>query len=210
MTAALRLATAACLLALAAPAAEAATVGFGLTVSTSGSGGDRPQFTLTNISDSALIQTFTFAINAPGYWFDYIYSQTVPVTPVGQTLTTGQTNGNENSGTTSVAFGFTAFDPSDVFQFRADLDPIGVADAATNFRSVFFNNGGPSVPNATASVLFSDGRTLALELSGTGGQSAYIYTAAIVDAPVPLPATLPLALVGLGGLGLMARRRKAA
>ncbi len=48
---------------------------------------------------------------------------------------------------------------------------------------------------------------------GTGGyeandQSLVTFTVTAVPLPVPLPATLPLAAVALGGLGLIARRRR--
>ncbi|MBU2960428.1 VPLPA-CTERM sorting domain-containing protein [Citreicella sp. C3M06] len=192
-----------------ATGAHAATVGFQLTVATTASSGDRPQFTLMNISDVETITAFTFAINAPGYWFDYIYNETVVSGSLTRSRTVGQSVANETSGTTSLAYTTTGFGPTEAFRFRADLDAVNTADSTTNFRSVFFNNGGAAVPNATVSVSFSDGRNLSLTLSGSAGQSSYIYSAAIDDtAEVPLPATLPLALAGCVGLGLLARRRK--
>lgn len=198
------------LAAVCATGAHAATVGFQLTVATSGMGGDRPQFTLRNISDSESISAFSFAINAPGYWFDYVYDEAVVSGSLIATRTVGQSVANETSGTMSVAYTTSGFGPSEAFRFRTDLDAIGTADSVTNFRSVFFNNGGAAVPNASASVFFTDGRNLTLTLSGSPGQTSYIYSAAIDDtSEVPLPATLPLALAALGGLGLMARRRKA-
>lgn len=48
--------------------------------------------------------------------------------------------------------------------------------------------------------------TLAIQYNGSGALGALNF----VPSPIPLPAGLPLLLVGLGGLGLMSRKRKAA
>ena len=106
------------------------------------------------------------------------------------------------------------FDPNGILDeiiegVEAGEAPFGITDATTPCRASFSDPTGPSCldfgidpntllfgdavhPNAVAQAL------LAGELSGL-----------IEIAPVPLPATLPLFLVALGGMGIVARRRRA-
>lgn len=61
---------------------------------------------------------------------------------------------------------------------------------------------------SSTEYLFFDDDTAGPAASQSIGQSVVFATRAIeVITPVPLPATLPLLLVGLGGAGLLVRRR---
>jgi hypothetical protein len=73
-------------------------------------------------------------------------------------------------------------------------------------------NGGPGI-TGTYSVLSTDlgAGTYVLEVRGNAtGSSGGSYSGTLNLAPVPLPAALPLLVSGLGLLGGMARRRRAA
>lgn len=58
-------------------------------------------------------------------------------------------------------------------------------------------------------ILFRQGDTARLSLLWNGGDIENVqFTLDAELAPVPLPATLPMALVAIGGLGMFSRRRR--
>jgi hypothetical protein len=88
----------------------------------------------------------------------------------------------------------------DVFSFVAT----GYSDIAANLQGGkdFTASGvlsGTGFDDTTGSFLFS---------SQSNGTTAS-FSSSTAPTPVPLPAGLPLLLVGLGGLGVMARKKKA-
>jgi hypothetical protein len=191
-------------LAAASLPASAATVGYSITIGTGGALNgtfDYPAFTLTNLSDPGTsISSINFTIGDPTFNFDRV---TNSIAPAGGTMvrTIGD-NANGGPRTDLFAFDFSGFDAGDFATWRAEIDPDSF-NAARDFRSVFFNNGGIVVPNSLVSVLFSDGFMLDLTLVDTGSASSYTFSASheTVSA-VPIPATLPLLAGAFGLLGL--------
>lgn len=192
-------------------AAAAATVGYALKVSSGGALGgtlDAPGFTLTNLSDAGLtISSIHFTIGDTTRNFDSVTSL---VAPAGGTisLTTGDT-ANNGARTDDFMIAFTGFDATEVATWRTEIDPDS-SNAALDFRTVFFNNGGPSIPNSVATVLFSDSRSIQLTLAGSPGQTSYTFAGLLEDVVVPLPAALPLMLGAFGMLGLTRLRSRKA
>ena len=216
--------------------AQALAIQFKLTISQnpvstySAAAGDNPLFQLENQSEGGLeITRIDFSIGNPAYNFDRV---TLTGTTAGGVYTLGAPAGGTmsifgssidtvNGGVRSDSFSlaFTDFDPGEVARWTAEIDqdspPAGAANNAANFRTVFFDNGGASVPNSTMTVHFSDLRTLVYSISGVSqGQIAYTFIQGADDftspGEVPLPAALPLLGAGLAGLGVAARKRRRA
>jgi len=199
------------LLSVAAMPAMAATQGFSLKVSTAGALGgtfDAPGFTLTNLSDPGLnISSILFSIGNTAYNFDSVTQLGAPVGGTATRTVGDAANGGARTDTFSIAF--TSFDPSEVATWRAEIDPDSFNQVA-DFRKVFFNNGGSTISNSVATVMFSNARTLEVTLSGSLTGTTYTFFASEESlTAIPVPATLPLLAGALGLLGLIRRRATA-
>ena len=167
-------------------AAQALSVGFKLTLlqnpgtSYSAVNGDNPVFILENQSEGGLrITQIDFSIGNTAYNFDRVV--------LTGTTGGGVVRGGPAGGAMSIAGGsidgidggiradqfslsFTDFDPTEKATWTAEIDqdapPAANANNATNFRTVFFDNGGASVPNSVMKVHFSDLRALTYEITG--------------------------------------------
>ncbi|MEL7172337.1 MAG: hypothetical protein AAFN05_05140, partial [Pseudomonadota bacterium] len=156
-----RAAAAACVIALSGVSAPAgaSVIGFDLTID--GSLGTQPGsvnvpiITLTNRSDTALLESFSLTIGDPAFNFDGVVELVGPAGGTA-TLTEGDTNINRVDGvnTDRISFSFTDFDPGESISFGVDID----ADNGVfqqDFRDVLFNNG--EATNAIASAAFGSG-----------------------------------------------------
>lgn len=203
-------------LCLAVTPALAGTIGFSLNISVTTANGDRPSFNLVNMSDPGLnMVNFQMLIGDTSYNFDRIVSMS-GLAGVGGSVVVGDAF-DAGARTDLLEFAFTDFNPGEAFGWVAELDKDGFNDTSSNFRTVFFNNGGPTVANASGRATFSDGRVVTVSTSGETGQSSYTFAGLRFDEPlppdlemVPLPAALPLMAGALGLFGMIARRRRRA
>lgn len=198
--------------------ASALTVGFEMVVTSTGATNDRPLVRIQNTSTSGLTLTaFTLNIGGTNTIFDR--ADTFNLNPTGsasQVTTALLVAGdavNNGQGVKTLGFTFTGFDLNDLFSFRAEIDVPGTNATNSDFRTIFFNNGGIGVANAEATATFSNGQSLDVRFGSTSNSSLTTYTVSASatefgeTSPVPLPAALPLAALGFGALGLVARRR---
>ena len=136
---------------------------------------NEPDFTLTNISDSASLIGFSLTIGDTTRNWDSVHSFTT-INTSGAPLTASLLSPDQvNDGIRSdqIQMGFTGFDRGDSFTFSGDID-LDNSDTVEDYRTVLFSNG-PS-DNAVLSVTFSDPNapvTLSLALSDQPLASSY-------------------------------------
>ncbi|SNR26360.1 VPLPA-CTERM protein sorting domain-containing protein [Puniceibacterium sediminis] len=172
-------------------AASAGSVGFDLGISADG---NVPVFSLTNTSDSAMITGLNMFIGDLSRNFDSTIAQggTAAVVGAGAPFDTGDGGLRVDN----LIWTFSGFDSLETFSFKADFDPDN-ANVVMDYRSVLF-------PNGSFSVSYSTGKTLVQNFDTAFGIGAQSYS---VVAAVPLPASLPLILLGVGALSALRRRK---
>ena len=194
-------------------AAEASTFGYSLSINdpifNPASGVNNvPDFRLENIStlsEGIQIADFNLTIGDLSFNYDFVASQSV-FSDSGDVLSFSPTAPdliNDGVGADEIDYDFTGFDPGDIFQFEADVDP-DTASIVQDYRQILF-------PDAVLTVGFSNGETLAQTLNPADtGLDSYVFTqTAHLQRTTPEPATI----LGLGslvclGLGDAVRRRK--
>ena len=197
--------------------ADAAVIGYTLDINnpvfnTANRVNNVPDFRLTNTSDTASITAFSLTIGDNNFHYDFVRSQSA-FTDTGATLNFTLNNPdftNDHVGDGLIDYVFSGFDPGDAFQFEADVDP-HVGDIVQGYRNILF-------PNALVTVSFSDGNSLSQNLApaDTGlagyrfGQTFDATQPPRPQSDLPEPGTLALFGFGLAGLGLAARRKRAA
>lgn len=198
-------------LGLTSGGAQAATIGYQLTIR--GPNFDQPIFNILNTSSDALINSLVFTIGDTTHNFDRFFRSTNVILPTGGGITLNYgdfvNGGNlippDFGRYNRFELGFTGFDPGEVAQVQGEIDPDNF-NQNLDFRTVFFNNG--AAPNSVVTVGFSDGSFLSMGLADqTAGQASYVFAQMQTLAAVPLPASALFLGAGLLGLGLMRRRR---
>ena len=189
--------------------AQAASIGYSLGINdpvfNSAFGNENvPDFTLENIStlSSAQITDFTLTIGDTSFNYELVKSQSAFNDPGADLLFDLKSPDESIRGISSdvIEYNFTGFDPGDIFQFEADVDPdVGVS--GQDYRQMLF-------PTAVLTVGFSNGETLSEILNpGDPNQSSYKFTQTGA-VPVPEPSSVgALALLGLGAVATRLRRR---
>jgi hypothetical protein len=184
---------------VAAPAAQAASFGFELTIGGTANG---PNFTITNLSDTAQITGGGITIGDTAYNFDCVQGL---VAPAGGSLTfvTPEVNvcfpgGGQRPDT--IVFTTLGFDPGETLSFGTDIDP-DLRDASVGDFNILLLGG-------SIAIDFDRGQSLGADFRPRGQSQTYTVTSQ--SAPVvPLPAAGWLLLGGVAGLIGLGRRRTA-
>lgn len=100
---------------------------------------------------------------------------------------------------------FTGFAGFDDFDDGRDL--LVTADTG---QSASLSGSGDGSSSLITGLEFFGITELTFDFAGSGAIDDLVVEAVDGPAPIPVPAALPLLLAGLGGLGLVARRRRAA
>lgn len=177
-----------------------------------------PGFNVTNLSTPGIDITSLSMDDgsAAGLW-DYVSHETASV-GVGYTLTQGDRI-NDAGWSANVGYSFTGMGAGRFMQFYVDPDIYhGGSGNVVDARSYVFGGG-------TVTAHFSNGQSLTLtwnnpaaqsfsplpraDLAATDLRNVYYEMSETVAGPVPEPETCALMLVGLAGLGALARRRQA-
>jgi hypothetical protein len=170
---------------LASTAAQAASISFGPT-SASGSG--------PTINFSGLV---------------------APTGITGDATITFTVNGDLNSSSEYIDINLDGFSLGRVFDNNSANDAFDFAGDSGN-QSQSDLTGSATISNAVMAGLIADGLlNLSFSFSNSvdccGSVNKLVGTISYADiAPVPLPASLPFLLAGLGGFGIAARRKKKA
>lgn len=175
-------------------AAQASTVGFDLTISGNTA---NPTISVTNTSTTAEIVGMDMFIGDTDLNFDFVVVAQAS-DPVGATGFDTVNGAGQND---IMTFAFSNFDAGETFRYSVDID----FDTTTNIPNYRF----VLDPGGYFDVTFSTGETLRLTFDDDFAVNQTSYSFSVTSAVVPLPASLPFLLAGLGGLALL-RRRKAA
>jgi hypothetical protein len=201
----------------AAPAMAAPVINYNLTITgaNSGSSADTPTFLLTNTSTytgaangsdamGAYLTSLQLSFSGSSF-IDRLTNFTTP-TPPAQTLpaltyNVSYPDGASNAtGTPGFLINFGGFNAGEAFQFAADFDLPGGANA--NYRSV--------LAGSTLTAKFANGTTQSLTLNGFNATSnSYSFSGSdAVSGAVPEPATWAMMILGMGAVGFAMRRRQ--
>jgi hypothetical protein len=134
----------------------------------------------------------------PGYGFYDDFTFSIP------------TGASADSITSTISLGSTsAINNLDVrlYSLTGNAPPVLGTPSGTVIDGTLTNLGGGSMVDTLSTTLAAG--TYVLEVRGNATGSASSYSGTLNVAPVPLPATLPLLLSGLGFLGGAIRRRTA-
>lgn len=184
---------------VAAPAAQAASFGFELTIGGTPNG---PSFAITNLSDTASITGGAITIGDTAYNFDCVNSVTAPTggslafaTPEVDICFPG---GGQRPDT--IVFTATGFAPGLIASFSADVDP-DFSDATVRSFDILLDGG-------SVAIDFDGGQSLGADFRPAGQSQTYTVTSQAAPV-VPLPAAGWLLLGGIAGLIGLGRRRAA-
>lgn len=187
---------------LIAGTASAATTGFSLGIN---GNNNTPTLTLENTGDMGKISGITVSIGDLAYNFDAAYQASATSGSFGFTLGSDldtATGGGLRAD--SASYKFTDFGSTEKFQFKLDID----IDNKNSMEDYVLR----LLPKGSVFVTFEGGLvdSLFADLTPTAGNNSepYFYAVSETLAPVPLPAGLPLLVLGLGALGLVRRARR--
>ena len=148
-----------------------------------------PDFRLEKLStNGAQIVDFNLTIGNPMYNYDFVTLQSAfndPSNDLTFTLHTPEP-GNDGTDSEEIDYDFIGFDPGDIFQFEADVDPDGT-QIVHDYRESLF-------PNAVLTVGFSNGQTLSQTLNPENTNLSG-YTFVQTKNTIPEPG-MSLALLG--------------
>ena len=183
---------------------HAASVGFTLVISEGGTNPfNAPRFELTNESDLATLNYFTFTIGDESKNFDHVQNVT-PASELANVDNPDEVDDSVRANLLQIDFAGIAAGNTVSWVSDVDDDNASNGNSVEDAREVFFNNGG--LANSVATAMFSDDRSVVLTLpDGVSDASSYTYT-----AMVPLPAAAWLFGSALFGLGWLQRRQRRA